>query len=320
MTTSLKALSLALGLTALSAAFIPAAHAQDGYYPQSRGYASEDLRRLNQNDQVRVIRQEYADQSGGRRIPDDQMRFYLDQINRSNWRFSQVRQDIAQSIRGGGPQPGRDGTIRCDSNGSDPSTCRTPWPGQSRIVRTVSDAQCVEGRSWQSQPGQISVSNGCRAEFAEAPRPVDFPRRGRVVDCESAGSRHNACTVPWSGPSRLQRKLSKAKCVEGRSWGSGPGQVWVSHGCRGQFTAAGGFNEVPGYGGDYAVTCNSVGGIVPTTCAWDRSRGQPYLLQQLSGVPCIDGQTWGYSDRSGLWVSRGCRARFGDLTAAQRSR
>jgi hypothetical protein len=319
MTTSLKALSLALGLTALSAAFMPVTHAQNGYYPQSRAYASEDPRRLNQNDQVRVISQEYADQSGGRRIPDDQMRFYLDQINRSNWGFSQVRQDIAQSIHGGG-QPGSNGTIRCDSNGSNPSTCRTPWPGQSRLVRTVSDAKCVEGRSWQSQPGQISVSHGCRAEFAEAPRPVDFPGQGRAMDCESAGSRHNACTVPWGGPSRLQRQLSKAKCVEGRSWGSGPGQVWVSRGCRGQFTAAAGFNGVPAYGGDYAVTCISVSGMVPTTCAWDRSRGQPYLLQQLSGVPCIDGQTWGYSDRNGLWVSRGCRARFGDLTAAQRSR
>ena len=320
MTTSHNSLALALGLAALSVGFMPVIHAQNGYSPQSRAYASEDLRRLNPNDQVRVISQEYADQSGGRRIPDDQMRFYLDQINRSNWGFSQIRQDIAQSITGGGLQPGSNGTIRCDSNGSDPSTCRTPWPGQSRIVRKISDAQCVEGRSWQSQPGQISVSHGCRAEFAEAPRPVDLPRAGRTMDCVSAGSRHNTCAVPWSGPSRLQRRLSKAKCVEGRSWGSGPGQVWVSHGCRGQFTPAGGYESDPTYGDDYAMTCSSVGGSVPTTCAWDRSRGRPYLLQQLSGVPCIQGQTWGYSDRSGLWVSGGCRARFGDLGTAQRSR
>ena len=320
MTTSLKALSLALGLIAISAAFVPATHAQNGFSPQSRAYAPEDLRRLSANDQARVISQEYAEQSGGRRIPNDQLRFYLDQINRSSWGFSQVRQDIAQSIGGGGPQQGSNGTIRCDSNGSDPNTCRTPWPGQSRIVRKISDAKCVEGRSWQSQPGQINVSHGCRAEFSEAPRPVDLPRIGRAVNCESAGSRHNTCNVPWGGPSRLQRQLSKTSCVEGRNWGSGPGQVWVSHGCRGQFTPAGGFNSAPGYGDDDAVTCISVGGMVPTTCAWDRARGQPYLLQQLSGVPCIGGQTWGYGDRSGLWVSRGCRARFGDLTAAQRSR
>lgn len=320
MTTSIKTLSLALCLTGLGAAYIPASHAQDGYFPQSRAYAPEDMSRLNSNDQARVISQEYAEQSGGRRIPDDQLRFYLDQINRSSWGFSQVRQDIAQSISGGGVQPGSNGVIRCDSNGSDPNTCRTPWPGQSRMVRKISNAQCVEGRSWGSQPGQVYVSHGCRAEFAEAPRPVDLPGNGRAVNCESAGSRYNTCTVPWGGSSRLQRQLSKTKCVEGRSWGSGPGQVWVSHGCRGQFGPAGGFDGSAGYDGDYAVTCISAGGMVPTTCAWDRNRGQPYLLQQLSGVPCIDGQTWGYSDRSGLWVSRGCRARFGDLTAAQRSR
>ncbi len=320
MTKSIKALSMALCLTGLGGAFMPASHAQDGYFPQSRAYAPEDLSRLSSNDQVRVISQEYAEQSGGRRIPDDQLRFYLDQINRSGWGFSQVRQDIAQSISGGGQQAGSNGVIRCDSNGSDPNTCRTPWPGQSRIVRKISNAQCVEGRSWGSQPGQVYVSNGCRAEFAEVPRPIDLPGNGRFVNCESGGSRHNICPVPWGGPSRLQRQLSKTRCVEGRNWGSSAGQVWVSQGCRGQFGPAGGFDGGAGYDSDYSVTCISVSRSVPTTCAWDRNRGQPYLLQQLSGVPCIDGQTWGYSDRNGLWVSGGCRARFGDLTAAQRSR
>jgi len=33
------------------------------------------------------------------------------------------------------------------------------------------------------------------------------------------------------------------------------------------------------------------------------------LQQQISGSPCIEGQTWGV-DRQGLWVERGCRAIF----------
>ena len=58
-----------------------------------RAYAPEDMRSLSRADQERVIRLEYSEQSNGRRIPDDQLRFYIDQINRSNWSFSRIRQE-----------------------------------------------------------------------------------------------------------------------------------------------------------------------------------------------------------------------------------
>ena len=65
-----------------------------------RAYAPENLRTLSVQDQTRVISLEYSEQSRGRRIPDDQLRFYLDQVNRSNWTFSRIKQDIAQSLGG----------------------------------------------------------------------------------------------------------------------------------------------------------------------------------------------------------------------------
>ena len=57
----------------------------------ARAYAPENLRSLSRADQERVIRLEYSEQSNGRRIPDDQLRFYLDQVNRSNWGFSRIK-------------------------------------------------------------------------------------------------------------------------------------------------------------------------------------------------------------------------------------
>ena len=36
---------------------------------------------------------------------------------------------------------------------------------------------------------------------------------------------------------------------------------------------------------------------------------QVRLERQISGSPCVEGQTWGV-DRTGLWVDRGCRAYF----------
>ncbi len=334
-----------------------------------RAYAPEDLRALSYDDQVRVISLDYSEQSNGRRIPEDQLRFYLDQVNRSDWSFSQIRADIARSLSGGsGSQPMPGQNIRCESQDGRAQTCRTPWPGPSRLLRQLSKTDCVEGRTWQSQQGQVYVGGGCRGEFAAVPMPAPAPgvvrcesvgeraqscrtpwqgpsrlvrqlsktdcdqgrswwsQPGQVsvdrgcraefaaaaqappgtgsIRCESNDSRYKACTTPWRGQSRLARQLSNSACTEGRNWGSTPGQVWVSDGCRGEFVG----QHSPAHA--YSVTCSS-NGVLPTKCAWDRDRGRPYLLEQLSKARCTEGVSWGYSSSRGLWVSAGCRARFG---------
>jgi hypothetical protein len=224
---------IAAVLLGLGLALAVPASAQVG----TRAYAPEDLRSLSYNDQVRVISLEYSEQSRGRRIPDDQLRFYIDQVNRSNWTFSRIKQDIATSLAGGNPSPGGQ-TVRCESQRGIPSTCPVPWNGNSRLVRQLSGTGCVEGQTWRSQPGAVQVYGGCRGEFARA---------------------------------------------------RGDGRPPV---------------------GSYQVTCSSKDNRY-TTCAWDRSHGRPRLLQQLSGSPCIENRTWGYSQQQGLWVTSGCRARFG---------
>ena len=136
-----------------------------------KAYAPENLRTLSVQDQTRVISLEYSEQSRGRRIPDDQLRFYLDQVNRSNWTFSRIKQDIAQSLGGnsGGwnPNPPTHGqTILCESKSGDARRCTPPWRGQSRLVRQISNSRCEEGATWSSQDGLITVWKGCRGEFA----------------------------------------------------------------------------------------------------------------------------------------------------------
>ena len=157
---------------------------------QERAYAPEDLHTLSYDDQVRVISLEYSEQSSGRRIPDDQLRFYIDQVNRSNWGFSRIKADIAKSLGGtAGPQPPvPGGTIRCESAGDRAQTCLTPWPGPSRLVRQLSNAACTEGVTWHSQQGQVYVGRGCRAEFAAA---AEAPPTTGSIRCESSGSRYN---------------------------------------------------------------------------------------------------------------------------------
>lgn len=300
----LKPLSLALCLAAL------AAPVQVLAQPQARAYAPENLRNLSYNDQVRVISLEYSEQSNGRRIPDDQLRFYIDQVNRSNWTFSRIKTDISQSLTGNGggigPQPG--GTIRCESSDGRPRTCRTSWPGYSRLLRQLSKTPCTEGSTWQSRDGNIYVSGGCRGEFGPGLSPP-VPPVGQTVRCESSDNRPRTCSVPWYGPTRLSRQLSSSACVEGRTWQSQNGQVWVTQGCRADFVA--GAQIQPPQPGARRVTCSSVDNRT-TTCAWPPGYGVPRLLRQISKQPCIQGNTWGISSRTAIWVSRGCRGEFGN--------
>lgn len=54
----------------------------------------------------------------------------------------------------------------------------------------------------------------------------------------------------------------------------------------------------------------------PVRCESNKNRtrqcpiqGRARLVRQLSGSPCIEGETWGQG-RDGVWVTRGCRAEF----------
>ena len=217
------------------------AHAQIG----TRAYAPENLSQLSANDRARVIGQEYADQSNGRRIPDDQLRFYLAQVN-SGWGFSRIKQDIATSLRGN------------------------------------------SGGGWSGNGGD----------------------NGRTIRCESRNNRERVCNTGWRN-ARLVRQISGSACMEGRTWGARNGTVWVNSGCRAEFAEARGHGSGNWGGGhsNYSVTCSSKDKR-RSTCSWNAREGRPVVIQQLSGSACREGHSWGYNNGS-LWVSNGCRARFG---------
>jgi hypothetical protein len=310
-----KFLPALLAATLLSAGFcalpLPA-HAQVG----TRAYAPEDLRTLSVADQRRVISLEYSEQSNGRRIPDDQLRFYLDQVRLSRWTFSRIKQDIAKSLAGSAPRPPSDtGSIRCESKDGRQRVCNTPWAGRSTLRRQLSDTRCVQNETWFSAAGRVTVTRGCRGEFGPV-AGLPGPGAGLVsVRCESVDGRFKTCGNDLVGRVQLQRQLSSIRCVEDSNYGLRNGSIWVNGGCRGLFQARSRpGNGGPGHGGPgnstYTVTCSSLQGH-RATCAWDGRRGVPRMLQQLSDQACTQGRSWGYSARTGLWVDQGCRARFG---------
>jgi len=207
-------------------------------------------------------------------------------------------------------------TIRCESADNRQRQCQTGWR-DAQLVRQLSRTRCVEGQNWGSRNGTIWVSNGCRAEFAaggrgQGQRPGqgnnNWQNQADVVRCESKDNRRNVCQTGWRGAT-MTRQLSRSQCVEGRTWGTRNGAIWVDQGCRAEFTASRGGNR-PGHGGgnNYSVTCASDDNRT-RTCNWERRAGRPVLVEQLSRTQCVENRNWGYNGNA-VWVSQGCRARF----------
>lgn len=239
------------------------------------------------------------------------------------------------------------GVVRCESNDGRVRECPTGG-GRVMIERQISRSACIEGQSWGYGRNGIWVSQGCRADFRIFAQGGNYgggnygnryggtygnPYGGnyeggpayasQTIRCESNDNRVQRCAVATPGRVQLVRQLSRSACIEGRTWGSDRGGVWVSQGCRGEFASTGrgnaygygngnaygngGFGNGSPYGGGRLFRCESNDGRT-RECAVN-TRAGVQLVRQLSSAACIQGRTWGYG-RTGIWVSQGCRAEF----------
>ena len=148
--------------------------------------------------------------------------------------------------------------IECTSQGFQREHCSVPWRN-ARLERQLSNTQCERGKNWGIDQHGLWVDRGCSGRFVL----VDDRGHGRYeygreherddagswqpdpswnhrfsVSCESQDGRNHFCQVDLGGAGRatLARQLSQTRCVEGENWGSNRAGVWVTQGCRGEFT------------------------------------------------------------------------------------
>lgn len=138
---------------------------------------------------------------------------------------------------GSGGSGGRD-RVTCQSQKDREQFCPAPIAGNVRVARQLSDAPCVQGRTWNWNRNGVRVWEGCRAEFEYRPRGGELdPGSGnlRRVTCQSQEDRERFCPAPIAGEVRVVRQISDTRCRQGRNWNWTRDGVRVWQGCRAEF-------------------------------------------------------------------------------------
>ena len=126
--------------------------------------------------------------------------------------------------------------FRCESRGSRWQHCPADVSAGAELIRQLSRNPCIKGQNWGADTRGIWVSGGCRAEFRLMAIVSDEQPTGQIVRCDSTNKLPRHCPADLQGAMvRLFRQLSRAACVEGRSWGVDDSGIWVEHGCRAEF-------------------------------------------------------------------------------------
>lgn len=133
---------------------------------------------------------------------------------------------------------------------------------------------------------------------------------GHSLTCASNDGKRHTCRADTSRGVILVNQRSGSACIQGQTWGYTNKGIWVDRGCRADFALLGkdsSANSQYFANRGETINCASNGGG-RHSCSAD-TRDGVLLIKQNSGSPCIEGQTWGYTNNS-IWVDKGCRATF----------
>jgi hypothetical protein len=134
------------------------------------------------------------------------------------------------------------------------------------------------------------------------------------LTCESHNYQQEFCpTGVQISRAWMVAQRSRSPCIEGQTWGFQGNGIWVSQGCEADFAfqGAGGPPVVVAQGrpGANRITCESRN-YQQQYCPTGQQISNAWVIEQRSGAPCIQGQTWGYQNND-IWVTQGCAADFG---------
>jgi hypothetical protein len=139
--------------------------------------------------------------------------------------------------------------VTCSSDDGKRRYCPAETRGGVQLVLQRGQTICSQGSNWGYDNHGIWVNRGCGGDFvvgvpghpAAPARPVET--KNQVVNCSSDDGRRNFCGLNVKHAKvRLIRPTGGEPCMEGTTWGYDGSDIWVDHGCRGDFRVQTGSN------------------------------------------------------------------------------
>jgi hypothetical protein len=172
--------------------------------------------------------------------------------------------------------------VRCDSHGSR-KVCAADTRGGVSLRYQYSADGCWQNDTWGYDAKGIWVSNGCQADFTVGAPPPPKPAKNGNDD--KSGDALAGLLIGALAGAAITAAVTSNNNNNNNNWDRG--------------------DDFDHY--QRRVRCNS-DDMGYHQCGVGRVR-YAELARQISGSPCIYGQTWGYR-RDFIWVDRGCRADF----------
>jgi ribosomal protein L37AE/L43A len=128
-------------------------------------------------------------------------------------------------------------TVTCESIPGHTKRCAAATASGVQMARQISKHSCVLNQDWGWDNNGIWVKNGCRAEFTVGSTMTPMSSSAlSTITCESAKGMNHRCNANTLGGVTLSRQLSDSGCVRDKTWGYDASGIWVSDGCRAEFT------------------------------------------------------------------------------------
>ncbi|MGL6042676.1 MAG: DUF3011 domain-containing protein [Sandaracinobacteroides sp.] len=243
------------------------------------------------------------------------------------------------------------GELICRSQNGRSQSCAARTGNRVRLLQQTSSTQCVEGRNWRYNRNAIIVTGGCQARFGYGYGNGGYGNGGSgnsggnnsgggwggsggwgggwggsgnnnqgfagELTCSSRNNREESCTARTESRVRLLQQYSSTQCIEGRNWRYSNTAILVRDGCQARFGYGYGNGGSGSSGGGWGGSNQGFAGQLECRSQDNRYRrcsaateNRVELLRQFSSADCSRGRGWG-TDRNGIWVDRGCQARFG---------
>ena len=188
--------------------------------------------------------------------------------------------------------------VTCQSRGGEQHFCRADTSGGVTLVKQLSRAGCWKHDTWGFNRSGIWVANGCRAEFRTGWSGSE--RRGSYYHNDDRWEDRDSHDADDDAKKALGAALAIGLVAAAA-------KSAADHDRHDD-------DNYDNYSNSYydrrsVVKCESDSARHHYCHVRNRTLHHAELKRQLSKSSCRYNRTWGY-DRSGIWVSEGCRAEF----------